>query len=227
MERSTLLFTLLSAGAFLLAPGLLKAQGPPSPDIRASMQEIAQSLGVTCNYCHSAARGSGEAEPKKDIAREMMAMTREINMRVESATGHAGAVQCITCHRGVPVPKQLSDIVYETAFREGSGAAVAKYRELRAQFYGRSTYDFGEEALLNAARRVMNRSPKDAIPIYELAIEMFPESSRSYADLAYAYTRNLDDAAAIPLLEKAVELDPDNNVARGRLEQLKSYQRRK
>jgi tetratricopeptide (TPR) repeat protein len=226
LTRPSLLGAALGAAALLLAPRALEAQTPPG-DIRALMQEIAQSLGVQCEYCHSAPRGSGLPEPKKDIARQMMAMTREINSRVEGATGHGGTVQCVTCHRGVPIPKQLADIVFETAFREGSPAAAAKYRELRAQFYGRSTYDFGEDSLLNAARRVLNRSPKDALPLYELAIEVFPDSSRGYADLAYAHTRNLNDAAAIPLLEKAVELDPNNNIARGRLEQLKSYQRRK
>jgi hypothetical protein len=37
----------------------------------------------------------------------------------------------------------------------------------------------------------------------------------------------VDDASAITALEKAGELDPANNVARGQLEQLKSYQRRR
>ena len=39
--------------------------------------------------------------------------------------------------------------------------------------------------------------------------------------------RKLDDASAIATLEKALELDPDNGVVKGQLEQLKSYQRRR
>jgi hypothetical protein len=45
--------------------------------------------------------------------------------------------------------------------------------------------------------------------------------------LAHAYTRKLDDASAMASLEKALELEPDNGVARGQLEQLKSYHRQR
>jgi Tfp pilus assembly protein PilF len=50
---------------------------------------------------------------------------------------------------------------------------------------------------------------------------------RSYAQIAYAYTRNLDDESAISTLEKALELEPENGTIKGQLEQLKSYRRRK
>src|SRR5882672_8238315 len=79
------------------------AKAPPVDRI-SQMQGIAQSLGVKCNYCHSAARGSGEPEPKKMIAKAMMDMTDEINSRVRAATGNpagqATEVQCSFCHRG-------------------------------------------------------------------------------------------------------------------------------
>lgn len=195
------------------------------------MQAIAEALGVTCEYCHSAARGSGLPEPRKDIARQMIAMTRELNARVEAATmkptGQAVRVDCITCHRGVPIPRQLSDIMWQTAIQQGGAAAVAQYRDLRTRFHGRASYDFGENTLIAVSQRLANAKPDDAIALMKLNLEFFPASSSSWAALAFAYTRKVDDTNAIAALEKAVELDPGNNVARGQLEQLKSYQRRR
>jgi tetratricopeptide (TPR) repeat protein len=196
-----------------------------------NMQLIAESLGVQCEFCHSAQRGSGDREPKKDIARQMMAMTREINARVDAATPQAtptaaARVDCVTCHRGVTIPKPLGDIVTQTLLKEGGAAAITQYRDLRQKFYGRAAYDFGENTLIAVSQRIANSKPNDAIDLMKVNIEFYPNSSASYAALAFAYTRKVDDASAIKALEKAVELDPANNVARGQLEQLQSYHRR-
>jgi hypothetical protein len=43
--------------------------------------------------------------------------------------------------------------------------------------------------------------------------------------LAFVYTRKLDDDAAIAALEKALEINPENSVVKGQLEQLKSYRK--
>ncbi|MEO8096899.1 MAG: photosynthetic reaction center cytochrome c subunit family protein [Acidobacteriota bacterium] len=216
----------------MAAAPLVTGQAPAQPrEPLPNMQAIAEALGVQCEYCHSAARGSGLTEPKKDIARQMLAMTREMNTRVSTATGkvagQATRVDCVTCHRGVPIPKQLPDLIFETALKQSGAAAVEQYRDLRTRFFGRQAYDFGENTLISVSQRLANVRPDDAILLTKLNIEFFPNSSASYAALAYAHTRKVDDASAIAALEKAVELDPSNNVARGQLEQLKSYQRRR
>jgi tetratricopeptide (TPR) repeat protein len=213
-----------------LTAGFTTAQVPPA-NLQATRQEIAQSLGVTCGYCHTAERGSGKPEPKKDIARQMMAMTRELNSRVQTATGKTAAeatqVTCITCHRGVPIPKQLSDIVMQTIKEKGVAAAAEQYRDLRKQFYGRQSYDFGEDVLLGIAQTLSNGRPDDAIALLKLNLEFNPRSARSYAVMAFAYTRKLDDATAITYLEKSIEIDPNDGVVQGQLAQLKSYQRKR
>src|ERR1700683_2471015 len=121
----------------------------PPPNRQAS----AQAGGVGCEYCHVAERGSNTPEPKKDLARAMMAMTRDINAKVSAIVrpGETAAqtapreeVQCVTCHRGVPIPRQLSEILVERLKTQGAAAAIEQYRELRKQFYGRQAYDFGE-----------------------------------------------------------------------------------
>jgi hypothetical protein len=113
----------------------------------ANMQEIAQGLGVKCEYCHAGQRTShaavnqphaeGQAPSRVEIARAMIAMTHDLNEKILLATGkpasEATRVTCITCHRGVPIPGQLSDIVTKTAIEKGPDAAVAQYRDLRSQ----------------------------------------------------------------------------------------------
>jgi tetratricopeptide (TPR) repeat protein len=219
---------------FLLLAALAtaaRAQSPPSGDLMPAMQKMADALGVNCDYCHSAPRGSGLAEPKKDIARLMMAMTRDLNARIPDATHKTGeeaaTIECITCHRGVAIPRQLSEIIARTLRDQGAAAAVEQYRDLRQRYYGRQAYDFGEGTLLDLARRTASRKPDDAIALLKVNLEFNPRSARSYSALAYAYTRNLDDIPAIAALEKALEIEPDNGVIRGQLEQLKSYRRRK
>ena len=215
---------------FLTGVGCLTAQ-TRQVDIMPLMQEIVTGLGVQCEYCHSAPRGRGQPEPKKDIARQMIAMTRDLNARVQTATGktapEATQVRCITCHHGVPIPKQLSEIVTQTLREKGAAAAAAQYRDLHEHFYGRAAYDFGEDTLIGVAQPLASGKPDDAIALLKLNLEFFPQSGKTYAAIAYAYTRKLDDATAITYYEKAVELDPNNGVIRGQLEQLKMYQRKR
>lgn len=216
--------------AFLMATAVL-AQTSGLPD----MQEIAAGLGVKCEYCHVGMGGqppAATAEPSHiQIAKAMIAMTRDLNEKVQAATGkppnRTTRVTCITCHRGVAIPGQLSDILAKTAVEKGPDAAVAQYRELRAQYYGRQSYDFGEETLLAAAERIVRAKPPASIPLLRLNLEFYPKSVRSYTQIAFAYTRTLDDESAITALEKALEIEPENGMVRGQLEQLKSYRRRK
>jgi len=222
--------------ALMCATGasFLIAQAPPREPLP-NMQAIADALGVTCEYCHArgpAAAGEAPVGPSHiSVAKQMIAMTRDLNARVEAASGKtAGAaakVECVTCHRGVPIPRALGDVLWETASKQGSAAAITQYRDLRTRFYGKATYDFSEQTLLTLSQRLANARPDDALAFARLNIEFYPNSSASYQAVAFAYTRKVDDASAITALEKAVELDPGNNVARGQLEQLKSYQRRR
>ena len=196
-----------------------------------NMQEIGQALGVRCDYCHSAPRGSGQPEPKKEIALAMMAMTRDLNAKVQEATGKPAnettRVECVTCHRGVAIPQPLSAIILKTVGEKGGAAAVEQYRDLRKQYYARATYDFSEDALLDMVQRVVQGKPDDAMALLRMNLEFNPQSARTYALLGFAYSRKVDDTSAIANLEKSLELDPTNAMVRGQLEQLKEYQRRR
>jgi tetratricopeptide (TPR) repeat protein len=201
------------------------------------MQAIDQALGVRCDYCHSAPRGGVQqaepkpAEPKKDIALAMMAMTRDLNAKIQEATGKPPAeiarVECVTCHRGVPIPQPLSSIILRTVAEQGAAAAADQYRDLRKKYFSRATYDFSEDALLEMIQRLVERRPDDAITLLHMNLEFNPQSAKTYALLGFAYTRKLDDDSAIANLKKSLELDATDAMVRGRLEQLEDYKRRR
>jgi len=75
MER--ILSSVLVLAAWMLYPSTVAGQPPSRPTTRnllADMQSYAQALGVTCEYCHVAPVNSGLPQPKKDIARTMIAI---------------------------------------------------------------------------------------------------------------------------------------------------------
>jgi Photosynthetic reaction centre cytochrome C subunit len=94
---------------------------------------------------------ASDDKPQKKAAREMMLMVRDINPKVAAAVGKsaeaATRVGCVTCHRGVAIPKQLADILDQTAMEKGTQAAVAQYKDLRKQYFGAQAYDFSEGSL--------------------------------------------------------------------------------
>src|SRR5438477_601723 len=130
-------------------------------------------------------------------------------------------VGCVTSHRGVPVPKQLADILIVTANEKGTPAAVDQYRDLRKQFYGGQSYDFSENGLIAVAQRLATDKPDEALKWLELNTEVNPKSSWTYLLMAQIYGRKNDKENQIKHLEKAVELDPQNQQAARMLEQIR------
>lgn len=203
----------------------------PRPQVIQTMQAFTQALGVRCEHCHID-EGPGKQDfasdqkMPKNTARAMLLLTREINAKVPEAVGKsaeaATRVQCVTCHRGVAIPRQLSDIVTDAVNADGAAAAVAKYRDLRKQYFGGQTYDFSEGGLLAVAQRLTAANkPDDAIAVLQANLEFYTQSSRTYQVMAQAYQRKNDTAGAIKSLEKAVELDPQNAQAKRMLDTLK------
>jgi hypothetical protein len=225
---------LLTAG-LLVGAVVTRAQAPQAgrlPD----MQAIAAALGVTCEFCHAADRANvvltATGKSRLEVAREMIAMTTELNARVQSAAGKSAAsavrVDCVTCHRGVTIPKQLRDIMLEAAVQQGPEAAAAVYRDLRARYHGRQSYDFGEQTLLDVADRLAQGRPAAAVAMADLNIEFYPQSARSYLVRGIAQSRRLDTAEeAVASFRKALELDPGNGVAQGWLIQTEQLLRRR
>ena len=207
----------------------------PRPELVATMQGFVQALGVQsaggCGYCHvgtaPAFDFASDAKPAKTVARKMILMSREITARLPEVTGKPAAditrVRCATCHRGVAIPKLLPDILTDTVNNSGGAAAVQQYRDLRKQYYGGQAYDFGENALVPVAQQLNNANKSDeALALLQLNAEYSPNSSATYGMMAQVYMKKNDKDNAIESLEKAVQLDPNNQQAKRQLEQLKS-----
>ena len=74
-----------------------------------TMQLFDEALGVQCIYCHVQGDFANDSNPKKDIARKMIGIVRQIDGTFPSSTGVFPAgyheVDCTTCHRGSVKPE--------------------------------------------------------------------------------------------------------------------------
>jgi tetratricopeptide (TPR) repeat protein len=185
-------------------------------------------------------RGRGRGGPQMDfaaddrwqkqIARAMLAMTNDINLKIDAAVHAKPAtgqprdvvhVQCMTCHRGVTNPQQLSDLLRQTMLGKGEGAAVAEYRELRQRYLDTGAYDFREPVLLELGRESLaTHKPDDALAWLQLNVEFYPQSAASYVELAKAHIVKRDRDSAIADLTKALAVDPANADAKRQLRAL-------
>ena len=204
----------------------MSAQAPQRRGPRVDMQTVADSLGVQCEYCHGPGQVTDAGRPRLQVAREMIDMMLDLNTRVQFVSGKSAAdavkVDCATCHRGVAVPKPLRDLMLEAAVREGPDAASKLYKDLRAKYYGGQSYDFSEGGLIAIARRAQtDKKLDDAVAYLQANLEYYPKSSRTYQALSQVENAKGDKAGAIKDLEKAVELDPNNQQAQAQLKQLK------
>ena len=69
---------------------------------RPMMMGMRASLGVMCTHCHVPPNYASDENPKKEVARKMMAMVKEINGKFPDGKEH---VTCYTCHRGKTLPE--------------------------------------------------------------------------------------------------------------------------
>src|ERR1700746_1208090 len=76
-------------------------KGIAADQVIPSMQFIAASLGVECEYCHVARAFEKDDKKPKLTARKMIGMMMTINK--ENFEGHR-EVTCYSCHRGSPDP---------------------------------------------------------------------------------------------------------------------------
>ena len=220
-------------------------------DVVAIMQGFTQALGVQCVFCHErppappplavgaepaggGRRGQGppqpnfaaDTNPRKKTARVMMTMVNELNAKLASGLGKPAAdtvrVECVTCHRGVALPRQLTDLLWETMTTKGDSAAAEQYRALRQQYFGTQAYDFSERVLVSLAQRSLAASKiDDASAFLQLNLEFYPKSSSTYVTLSQLHLKKNDTETAIKDLEMAVQLDPGNAQARRQLDELK------
>jgi tetratricopeptide (TPR) repeat protein len=191
------------------------------PQVVSVMQEFTAALHVGCNYCHyadgAAPDFASDDKKEKRRARAMLTITQDLNDRLPKEFGVSpGAVTrigCVTCHRGVQVPKQLAEILARTSAEKGFAAAAAQYNDLKSRYYGAQAYDFSDSGLIETAKLLIPSRTDEAIQFLQFSLQLFPQSALSYIALAQAQQAKNDIPEAIASVQRALAIDPKNNQA--------------
>ena len=169
---------------------------------------------------------ASDANPKKEITRSMMKMVETINSELLSALSERNdpptLVTCKTCHRGTAQPRVLGQELLLAAHKSGGQGAVDKFNELKENYGEVGAYDFREWETNSVAERLVEEGRfEDALIIYLMNSERFPESPDIWMGIGEAQEGLGDTEAAIKAYEKSAELDPRSPAA-NRLKELKS-----
>jgi len=104
-----------------------------------------------------------------------------------------------------PISRTLGNRITE----EGIAPAIEEYHQLKKA--KKDQYDFSESQL-NRLGYLLIRNEKitEAIAVFKLNTEEFPESSNTYDSLAEAYMLGGQNDLAIQFYKKSIELNPEN-----------------
>lgn len=254
MRRLVLIVLVAAASGAPTAPAAAQTPAPAFPPakltnlkfypkdmpVRAlldTMRGFTRALGVRCAFCH-VARDTAELasydfasddKAAKRKARVMLGMAADINHKYltklpERVTPPA-SVTCVTCHRGVSVPRPIEQVVTAAYAAGGADSAEATYRALRQRYYGRSAYDFGETPLAEVAGELRSQGKlADAVRLYVLNTTFLPTSAFAHRQAAAGYLAAGDTVQAISYFEKALTIEPNDRQARQALQRLRPGQ---
>jgi hypothetical protein len=210
------------------------AQAPPKnlqvlpkdtarPALIQRMREFSFALGVRCQYCHTGGDGVSfegvvfESDEKiaKQKARVMLRLVDTINTsllpQVPGRSQPPATVDCVTCHRGLAVPKTIETVLLETVGRDGAAAAVRQYRDLRAKDALTGRYDFDEWRVNEAARLLVERKNADAaIALLEMNSEFHPGSAAIDMQLGDLFMARGDKIKALARFRAVLQKDAGN-----------------
>jgi hypothetical protein len=116
--------------------------------------------------------------------------------------------------------KPLAQVLDEALTEGGAELALKRFREFKAD--PSNKFAETEGPLLDAGQRMLNeRRPEQSLPLFKLAAEESPHSSRAHFATALAHSRAGNREQAVKSLEKALELNPKYYEAAELLRQLK------
>ena len=120
--------------------------------------------------------------------------------------------------RRVVFPSAL-EILEKTIRERGVSAAVAQYRDLERQY----PPEYLPERLLNSLgyAQLRRKQIEDAIALFKLNTEVFPNAFNAYDSLAEAYAAHGDRDLAIENYRRSLALNPGNTNATDALRRLK------
>jgi imidazolonepropionase-like amidohydrolase len=103
----------------------------------------------------------------------------------------------------------IGDVLFKTIQEKGVDAAIKQYRELKSN--QAAAYDFAENEFIGLGYGLLHMKKfREAIEIFKLSVEAYPQSYNAYDSLGEAYMDNGDKAPAIKNYQKSLELNPGN-----------------
>lgn len=129
-------------------------------------------------------------------------------------------VWCHTCHRGRPKPTSIEEELDEQYKTKGVDSTLDYYADLKQKYYGRGIYDFGENTLNNFGYNVLGKDPKEAVEVFRLNAEEFPQSGNVWDSLAEAYMKSGNLKKAEEYYQKSLSLDASNQNAKDMLKKI-------
>lgn len=118
--------------------------------------------------------------------------------------------------------RSIAQTLMATISSSGDDEAVKQYHELKAS--ATTTYNFDEGELNGLGYQLIaTKKFKDAIRIFQLNVEAYPQSSNVYDSLGEAYMDNGDRDLAIANYRKSLELNPKNGNGAKMLAKLKAH----
>lgn len=119
------------------------------------------------------------------------------------------------------MPKRsIADAILYTITERDVASAITQYRALKAGPTA-SEYDFGETELNRLGYQLLSmKKVAEAIEVFKLNVETYPQSANVYDSLGEAYMAHNDKELSIANYKKSLELDPNNGNAKSRLASL-------
>ena len=110
-------------------------------------------------------------------------------------------------------------VLAKTIAEKGIAAGVAQYRDLKAK--ESATYDFSEAELNQLGYGLLRTGkPREAIEIFKLNVEAYPQGFNTYDSLGDAYVAINERELAKQNYKKSLELNPNNTNAAAALKTL-------
>jgi predicted Zn-dependent protease len=105
--------------------------------------------------------------------------------------------------------KSIADKLSTVIKANGIDQATKVYRDLKTARPG--AYDFGEKELSSLGNSLIStKNYKEAIVIFQLNAQAYPQSSGVYASLAEAFMYDGDNTEAMANCQRSLRLNPQN-----------------
>jgi imidazolonepropionase-like amidohydrolase len=117
--------------------------------------------------------------------------------------------------------KPIGDVLFKTIQEKDVDAAIKQYHELKSN--QAAAYDFDENEFIGLGYGLLHiKKFREAIEIFKLSVEAYPQSYNAYDSLGEAYMDNGDKELAIKNYQKSLELNPGNANGVEKLKELRA-----